>query len=546
VRAIALGKDRLETIGGELRMSGLKRLFAALELFFSPTLILLLLFVSATEVQAQLLYSYESDLEGWEVNTADSGISVATSTGGATLGLQSMEIETGESPTFSWDARVNEVTPGSANYDAFNVVAADLSNYTLDFDVTFTEDSFADVASVGQFFLVNVAVNSDEPNFPNITNVIGNVAPSGVPVLGTYQASIPMTQLPVAVDSSFYQINIGSNSVHSDGPLGEGVKYYIDNVRFTQEPNFTEDTLFSWETEDDPGTPEVDERFEGWTEGFHPGHTHSITTTGATDGSSALQIDRTSIPAGFAWGSQYRITSVIPPEPSDLEADFDEDIDVDGTDFLTWQRGNGTTSSAGLSDGDANGDEAVNGIDLGIWKSEFGNGASIDPVIQATIDDLASRIEGADKIAFDVTYDDPFPLNPTFTNFAVHFSDQTGVFYQKAAPNINIAAATEETTVTFELDLADFDAFNDPRNLAVDGFVEGTDFLRIGISTSTNDGSVYQIDNIRLLTEVPPAFSEALAAVPEPSAGLLACVGAMLILAGPGRASLGKSIRPVQ
>jgi hypothetical protein len=52
--------------------------------------------------------------------------------------------------------------------------------------------------------------------------------------------------------------------------------------------------------------------------------------------------------------------------------DFDGDGDVDGADFLTWQRGVGTASGASQSQGDANGDGAIDGADLGIWQSQGG------------------------------------------------------------------------------------------------------------------------------------------------------------------------------
>lgn len=54
------------------------------------------------------------------------------------------------------------------------------------------------------------------------------------------------------------------------------------------------------------------------------------------------------------------------------DADFDGDGDVDGADFLTWQRGVGTNVGAQFGNGDANRDGAINGLDLDIWKGMFG------------------------------------------------------------------------------------------------------------------------------------------------------------------------------
>ncbi len=50
-------------------------------------------------------------------------------------------------------------------------------------------------------------------------------------------------------------------------------------------------------------------------------------------------------------------------------ANFDGDSDVDGTDFLIWQRGNG--SPGGLAQGDANNDGNVNAADLAIWETQY-------------------------------------------------------------------------------------------------------------------------------------------------------------------------------
>ncbi len=67
--------------------------------------------------------------------------------------------------------------------------------------------------------------------------------------------------------------------------------------------------------------------------------------------------------------------SVIPFAPPEEDADFDGDGDVDGADFLTWQRNNGLPGDQ--PDGDADGDSFVDGDDLAIWRSEFGMPQSI-------------------------------------------------------------------------------------------------------------------------------------------------------------------------
>lgn len=57
-----------------------------------------------------------------------------------------------------------------------------------------------------------------------------------------------------------------------------------------------------------------------------------------------------------------------------LSADFDLDGDVDGRDFLTWQRGFGL-EEPNFSQGDANYDGAVNELDLAVWDAGYNGGA---------------------------------------------------------------------------------------------------------------------------------------------------------------------------
>lgn len=67
----------------------------------------------------------------------------------------------------------------------------------------------------------------------------------------------------------------------------------------------------------------------------------------------------------------------VPQTPS---ADFDADGDVDGRDFLAWQRGYGLTSGATRAMGDANYNGAVTNLDLAIWKSQYVGALSTEVV----------------------------------------------------------------------------------------------------------------------------------------------------------------------
>jgi hypothetical protein len=63
-------------------------------------------------------------------------------------------------------------------------------------------------------------------------------------------------------------------------------------------------------------------------------------------------------------------------ERSAVSANFDFDDDVDGADFLIWQRGRGTAAPNGRnSTGDADIDTDVDAADLTIWRTQFGTTA---------------------------------------------------------------------------------------------------------------------------------------------------------------------------
>ena len=106
-----------------------------------------------------------------------------------------------------------------------------------------------------------------------------------------------------------------------------------------------------------------------------------------------------------------------------VSADFDGDNDIDGSDFLAWQRGVSKTSGVTLSDGDANGDGNVDLQDLTILQFQFGGVASVASVQQppaavaegrASLIDLAIAVE-LGNIAEATDADATSLLSPIFT-----------------------------------------------------------------------------------------------------------------------------------
>ena len=76
---------------------------------------------------------------------------------------------------------------------------------------------------------------------------------------------------------------------------------------------------------------------------------------------------------GASWLDDLTLTLIGSVDAAMLEtADFDEDTDIDGTDFLAWQRGLGISSGAQPGQGDANGDGEVDAADLAVWNEQFG------------------------------------------------------------------------------------------------------------------------------------------------------------------------------
>jgi hypothetical protein len=73
-------------------------------------------------------------------------------------------------------------------------------------------------------------------------------------------------------------------------------------------------------------------------------------------------------------------------------ADFDRDGDVDGRDFLMWQRGYGTLIDASLADGDADGDGDVDTTDLAIYQNQYFPNALASGSVMAVVPEPGSAL----------------------------------------------------------------------------------------------------------------------------------------------------------
>lgn len=68
------------------------------------------------------------------------------------------------------------------------------------------------------------------------------------------------------------------------------------------------------------------------------------------------------------------VVNYIGEAPGGQPGDYDGDSDVDGADFLVWQRAYG---AVGSNPADGNNDNVVNGDDLTVWKNNFGASGAV-------------------------------------------------------------------------------------------------------------------------------------------------------------------------
>lgn len=287
---------------------------------------------SALRAQAPI-FSFEEGITPW---TAADG-TISQSEFGATHGTYALlmdNVTPGYKNVLAQTGNFGPTAEGMSEvYQAFNLAAnviAGGGTPKLEFD--FTWDFSAVTVSnwiqfgmvinsqsgwreynVGKFIVGNADINSPNPlsldalatgDGVTMTSLSANSAHLSVPIG-------PGKVFDFVPNSTWYDLRFKSN-----GGWEGTVDFAVDNIRFTGVPVFEEHTLFSWETPDNPATTDVNEQLEGWRP--NPAVTPatqnlSITTTGATDGASAMQLDRTPLPDGFTWGSVYGLDAEANP-----------------------------------------------------------------------------------------------------------------------------------------------------------------------------------------------------------------------------------------
>lgn len=184
------------------------------------------LLTGALSVHGQLLFNFETGLDGWILSGFNAKpVTLANSTFGATAGSQSLAItQTGDG--FSWNTLRNN-SGTDAFYNAMNTAAANESVWTLEFDVTYRD---VDIPN-GTFLNLSLWVNSD--------NGFRDIHSQGFTTTAedrTIHVAVPLTSLSgtdqLAVNSSFYQMGIGMNGNWGAGPA----TIYVDNISLTPVP----------------------------------------------------------------------------------------------------------------------------------------------------------------------------------------------------------------------------------------------------------------------------------------------------------------------
>lgn len=201
---------------------------------FAAVLAMMLVIGLHGGASAQLLNSWEGDVEGWiPAGFGAVPSSIAVSTSGATDGTTSLAITQSEGDLFNWNAQ-GSFGSGSPQYNAFAAaIDIGIENFALEFDLTF--DTTVIPQTFVNFIGTSVAFNSSGGwlQYDNLGETTGQVDE-------TVHVSIPLDRvanppngtgvLVPASQTGFYQINVAMNGDWGPTPA----TFYMDNLRLVQ------------------------------------------------------------------------------------------------------------------------------------------------------------------------------------------------------------------------------------------------------------------------------------------------------------------------
>ena len=442
--------------------------------------------------------------------------------------------------------------------DALWRVAVENSDFTLDltpydaFNITFSNPVLPDpgLNLRAQIFVRSVA----DTVFTGV-NSVGLIAGTPVTVSIPKQRIIDLGGDPADVSSFGIEFFGGDEFL--------GTTFSATASTSPQPPNLEDHLLFSWETADNPATTTVNEAFEGWrtlqgnyVNGTvpHPDHTHIITTTGATQGTKALEIDRLVTGNGlpdnaatttFRWGSVFGLDAnagAVRPQ-----GDYSNNNRVDAADYTRWRNSLGSTTANLPNDPTPT---SVTQADFDLWKTNFGQaGSPPNAAVLAQIASIVSLINDPDaySVSFDLRMEDNNPNpNPAWTNMFLAIqatdgnpNDTNDAWWQSPQIDVDLSGlASGQVTMTLDFLLSQFDDANENgvQSLKAVGIDPATQYLGITLATNVPiDGAPvtykFYIDNFRV-RHIVPAGSGGLAGsgAPEPSTMALlviSCWGAL-------------------
>jgi len=230
----------------------------------------------------------------------------------------------------------------------------------------------------------------DEPNIATISHstVVSNRADRDRQN-GGIGSGIFINQETLLLDHSIVASNSPSSAIGPDltGYLGVTLDVHYSLIGNNKDTGLTEAPVGSPDANGNliggPGRSIINPRLGPLANNGGPTLTHALLTVSpAIDAGDPLlrqgdpglvEFDQRGAPYGRVVGGRIDIGAYEHhPPASTLDADFDQDNDVDGADMLAWQRGFGKLRRATLADGDATGNGKVDDNDTAVLEATFG------------------------------------------------------------------------------------------------------------------------------------------------------------------------------